>query len=88
MTTIHVKEDTWRKLNGLKKPGETMDDVIRKILEIFSEVQEIYSASSKAEDGSFDKLLEEFCSIADEEFREITEGLRRSFQKRIIRDEK
>ena len=81
MTTIHVKNDVWKKLNSLKKPGETMDDVIRKLLAIFSEAQESTNALNEMEVSSFDELLEEFCTIADEEFRETIEGTRRSFQK-------
>lgn len=34
-TTIQVRSDTWEELNKRKKPGESFDDVIRRIL--FSE---------------------------------------------------
>ncbi|MFX1295097.1 MAG: hypothetical protein ACFFD2_09635 [Promethearchaeota archaeon] len=88
MITIHVKEDTWRKLNRLKKPGETMDDVIRKILEVFSVIRENNHSSNKINNRSFDELIEEFCNIANEEFHEIIDGSRRSFQKRILSDKK
>ena len=84
MITIHVNDDVWKKLNSLKKSGETMDDVIRKLLEIFSKAQENIDAGNEIEIISFDELLEEFCTIADEEFRETIEGTRRSFQKGIL----
>ena len=32
MTTIHVKEHVWKMLNSLKEPGETMNDVIERLL--------------------------------------------------------
>ncbi|OLS21730.1 MAG: hypothetical protein HeimC3_34150 [Candidatus Heimdallarchaeota archaeon LC_3] len=35
MTSISVKEQTWEELNGLKKAGNTMDDVIRKLLQFY-----------------------------------------------------
>lgn len=33
MTTIHVKDDIWKKLNQLKESGETMNDVIERLLD-------------------------------------------------------
>lgn len=32
-TTLQVKTQTWKDLNGRKEPGETFDDVIRRLLE-------------------------------------------------------
>jgi len=42
MTTIHIKPDTWKKLIILKEPGESMDDVIQKLLKITNEIQEAH----------------------------------------------
>jgi len=30
--TIHVEDEVWRKLNQLKKPGDTFNDVIQRLL--------------------------------------------------------
>jgi len=88
MTTLHVKENTWRELNKLKKPGETMDDVIRKLLEIMNEVKETQNDLLNSDNTSFDELLDEFCSITDEEFQGVISGTKRSFQKRNLRENK
>ncbi|HUX98741.1 MAG TPA: antitoxin VapB family protein [Candidatus Deferrimicrobium sp.] len=86
MTTIHVKEDTWKKLNVLKEPGESMDDVIRKLIEILNVNREIHESLDNSDSTSFEKLLEEFCNIADEETEIIIAGSKRGFQKQISRD--
>lgn len=31
-TPVRVKPDTWKRLNGLKEPGDSFDDVIRHLL--------------------------------------------------------
>jgi len=31
-TTIHVHDDTWRELNRRKQRGESMDDVVRRLV--------------------------------------------------------
>ena len=31
-TTLQVSTETWRRLNGLKEPGESFDDVIDGLL--------------------------------------------------------
>lgn len=32
-TTIQISEETWTDLNQRKEPGDTFDDVIRRLLE-------------------------------------------------------
>ena len=32
VTTIMVKKDLWKFLNSQKEPGESMDDVLRRLL--------------------------------------------------------
>lgn len=32
-TTIEIKTETWRQLNGRKQPGDSFDDVITRLLE-------------------------------------------------------
>ncbi len=56
MTTIHVKEETWQKLNQLKQPGETMDDVVRRLLKRY----EITLANEQSGRIDIDELVEEF----------------------------
>ncbi|MHA1144525.1 MAG: DUF7557 family protein [Candidatus Helarchaeota archaeon] len=87
MTSIHVNEDTWKELNGLKEPGETMDDVIRKLLEIMHSIQENRETAESTEHSSFNELLDEFCTIMDEEFQDTILGTRRSFQNKALRNE-
>ena len=33
MTTMKISEDNWLKLNKMKMPGETFDNVIRGLLD-------------------------------------------------------
>ena len=80
MTTIHVDENTWKKLNALKNPGESMNDVIRKILNYFEKVKSEMK-TSKLNPDVFTKKLDEFCMIASEGIAEIVEGTRLSFKK-------
>ena len=88
MTTIHVKKDIWKKLNYMKKPGESMDDIIRKLLEFYNQYMEIENSLKISDEKSFNKLLDEFCSIADDEIQSIISGSRKSFQKQIMGDKK
>ena len=80
MTTIHVDKETWKKLNTLKNPGESMNDVIRKILETF-ERNETKMTMKKFNPENFNKMLDEFCNIASEEIETVIEGTRKSFLK-------
>ena len=40
MTTVEVKDDEWRRLNRLKSPGESMNDVIKRLLETHESAHE------------------------------------------------
>jgi predicted CopG family antitoxin len=33
ITTIQVKVETWKELNGRKEPGQSFDDVIQELLD-------------------------------------------------------
>lgn len=33
ITTVKVKGETWKDLNQMKEPGDSFDDVIRRVLE-------------------------------------------------------
>jgi len=39
-TTVSVADETWKELNQRKGPGDSMDDVIRELLEIAEELEE------------------------------------------------
>jgi predicted CopG family antitoxin len=32
-TTVEIKTETWRELNARKEPGDSFDDVIRRLLD-------------------------------------------------------
>ncbi len=83
MTTIHIKPDTWKKLIVLKEPGESMDDVIQKLLSILNEIREAHDNLNNSDSRSFDNLLDEFCSIANEEIEKVVLRSKKGFQKQI-----
>jgi predicted CopG family antitoxin len=33
VTSAQIKVETWEELNGLKRPGDSMDDVIQRLIE-------------------------------------------------------
>ena len=35
--TIGISEEVWEKLNQMKKPGQTFDEILRKLLKIKKE---------------------------------------------------
>ncbi|MFQ6126965.1 MAG: antitoxin VapB family protein [Candidatus Heimdallarchaeota archaeon] len=80
MTTIHIKESTWKFLNAMKQPGESMDDVVSRLIEAYQQLammkKSIPTGNSEVE---LDILLEEFCTINTDELQEIIEASRKSF---------
>lgn len=40
-TTISVKYETWKQLNFRKQPGESFDEVIRRLLEDSERLEEL-----------------------------------------------
>ena len=38
--TIRIRPETWRRLNNLKEPGDTFDDVVTKLLDDAGEIDE------------------------------------------------
>jgi predicted CopG family antitoxin len=38
--TVEMKETTWRKLNLLKQPGDSFDDVVDRLVESGDEYQD------------------------------------------------
>ncbi|MEX2721412.1 MAG: hypothetical protein Q6362_008390 [Candidatus Wukongarchaeota archaeon] len=85
MTTIHVKEETWKKLNSLRDPGEAMGDVIERLLSVYDEFIASKEASKKKEgkmsDEEFLRFLEEFCKVSDEEIERVIVASRKSFSR-------
>lgn len=85
MTTIHVKRDTWKKLNSLKEPGESMNEVIERLLAIRSQEHGTGSPlSAVADEKEFDALLEEFVEVLSDNIVDQTIDLSRSsFSKEV-----
>jgi predicted CopG family antitoxin len=40
VTTVKVKGDTWKRLNQLKEPGDSFDEVIQRLLNEGKEADE------------------------------------------------
>lgn len=58
MTTIHVSEENWKKLNQFKMLGESMDDVVSRLLEQSTDqVKKIY------DERDINIILEEFVEM-------------------------
>ncbi|MBD3227622.1 MAG: hypothetical protein GF329_05480 [Candidatus Lokiarchaeota archaeon] len=83
MTTIHVKKEIWKILNMMKTPGESMNDVIVRLLEVYSKSNEDKLDAEKMSDEAFKELLNEFCDIANAEIDSIITGSKDSFNKFI-----
>ena len=79
MTTISVKENTWEKLNRLKKSGDTMDDVIKVLLTYYANKEENIKESTLSK-KEFNQLLDELIPD-DKEFNEYLENSRKSFSR-------
>ena len=53
ITTISVDERNWKRLNALREPGQSMNDIISLILNYFEE---------EKQKNNDDFLSDEFCS--------------------------
>ncbi|MCY3411628.1 MAG: hypothetical protein INQ03_08365 [Candidatus Heimdallarchaeota archaeon] len=76
MTTIHISKSNWKRLNQLKEPGETMDDVVSKILSSYVDDEE------NTEEIQFDTLLDKIIEVQeaqDPTIEEILDQPRLSF---------
>jgi len=38
-TSVRIKTDTWKRLNDLKEPGDSFDDIIRRLLDESDDIQ-------------------------------------------------
>ncbi len=86
MTTIHVKDEVWKKLNSLKEPGQSMNDIIEHLLAINeSTLKQGASESSTSSFEEFDALLDDFIStISEKSIQETIEISRKSFSKEVL----
>lgn len=73
MTTIHVKEKVWKKLNSLKDPGQSMSDVIERLLAISEFASDLTVDKYPTSDSdTFDDLLNEFIAVISDESLQMT----------------
>ena len=77
MTTIHVKNDTWKRLNRLKMPGESMDDVVRRLLN-HSETRKTMKHLNNEE---IEKLVEKYIEAVSD-IDETVELMRDSWKRK------
>ena len=77
MTTIHVSEITWKNLNQIKQLGESMDDVVVRLLRLYGESDDEISDTRE-----FDAVLDEFCEL-QKGIDDIIEQSRASYAKEI-----
>ncbi len=55
MTTIHISEENWRKMNQIKMLGESMDDVVTRLI-----AQSVETEERIFDERDIDAVLEEF----------------------------
>jgi len=79
VTSISVKEKTWEALNKLKKAGNTMDDVIRSLLDFYKK-NDNFSDESTISESEYNQLLDDLI-VDNAKFNEYLEKSRSSFTK-------
>jgi hypothetical protein len=79
MTSISVKEKTWEELNRLKKVGNTMDDVIKVLLQFYKN-KEKTSEELAISEAEYNQLLDDLI-VDDKEFNQFLEKSRESFSR-------
>ena len=82
MTSISVKDKTWEELNRLTKSGDTMDDVISRILEFYSE-QNSNDETETISDEEFEDLLSDLI-VDEDEFQNYLDKTHKSFKRKAI----
>ena len=75
VTTIHIDEETWKKLNEIKTLGESMNDVVKRLLKTKGFIDD-----TNLDNREFDTVLEEFVELQDG-IETIIEESRKSFSK-------
>jgi predicted CopG family antitoxin len=49
VTTVKVKEETWKRLNARKTPGKSFDDIISELLDEVEEADEGNPKTARAD---------------------------------------
>ncbi|MHA2252833.1 MAG: DUF7557 family protein [Candidatus Kariarchaeaceae archaeon] len=75
MTTIHIDEETWKKLNEIKELGESMNDVVKRLLNMKG-----FEDEADQDDREFDLVLDDFIDL-QHDIDSVLEGSRESFSK-------
>ena len=81
MTTIAINEQTWKRLNTLKKPNTTMNDIIDLLLNYYED-NEDNLADEPMSDQEFDDLINEL-HVPDEDFSNYLDQSRQSFKREV-----
>ena len=76
LTSIAVKDDTWKELNKLKSPGDTMDDVIKVLLKNYQQKKDKWEDSFMSEE-EFNALLDALEPIPDDYLEKSRESFAR-----------
>jgi len=50
-TSVRLKNDTWSRLNRVKNPGDSFDDVIGRLFEVYDECEVDKKGSSPVADA-------------------------------------
>ena len=77
MTTIQVSEITWKNLNRIQQLGESMDDVVVRLLRLYGD-----NDDESMDNREIDVVLDEFCEL-QEGIDDIMEDSRASYAKEI-----
>jgi len=79
MTTLYVTERTWKRLNALRKPGDSLGVIIERLLDYY-EHTESEKGVQHLSDEEFAELLDEL-HIDDGELSGYLEMTRKSFMR-------
>lgn len=73
MTTIHISEENWKIMNSLKQPGESINDVVTRLLKLTG-----YNDAQELDERDFDHVLEDFIEIVNSDDPSIEEVIEQS----------
>lgn len=76
MTTIHIDDNTWKKLNQIRQVGESMNEVVQKLILLSGLTKE----DDIIDDRDFNIVLEEFVKL-QEGIEDVIEESKTSFGK-------
>lgn len=78
MTTIAINQQTWKRLQKLKQPPDTMNNIIELLLNYYEDNEDT-STSNMLSDQEFDELINDL-HIPDKDFGIYLEKARLSFK--------